>query len=88
MNHEDLLDFQLREEDENVTNRRKINLINDITGIQKLMRQIVDSIQPSRSRISHNSPIKIYIEGGITYELVRYYISSRMNIAYVKKYSA
>ena len=47
MNHEDLLDFQRREEDENVTNRRKINQIYEITGIQNMMRQIVDAIQPS-----------------------------------------
>ena len=44
MNHEDLLDFQRREEDANVTNRRKINPINDRTGIQNLMRRIVDTI--------------------------------------------
>ena len=59
MNHEDLIDFKQREEDENVTNRRKINPINDKTGIQKLTSQIVDSIQPSRIGISHNSPIII-----------------------------
>ena len=70
MNHEDILDFQRREEDENVTNRRKIIPINERTGIQNLMRQLVDSIQPSRSGIIHNSPIKIYGEGAITHEVV------------------
>ena len=44
MNHEDLLDFQRSEEDENVTNRRKINPINERKGIRKLMRQLVDAI--------------------------------------------
>ena len=67
MNHEDLLDFQRREEDENMTNRRKRNQINEITGIKNIMRQIVDSMQPSQSGISHNSPIKIDGEGDITY---------------------
>ena len=33
MNHEDLLDFQQREENENVNNRGMINNINEITGI-------------------------------------------------------
>ena len=33
MNHEDLLDFQQHEENENVTNQKKINPINEITGI-------------------------------------------------------
>ena len=59
MTHEDLLDFQQKEEDENVTNRRKVNLINDRTGIQNLMRQQVDAIQPYQSKISNNSTIKI-----------------------------
>ena len=67
MNHEDLLEFKRREEDENLTNRRKINQINEITGIKNIMRQIVDSMQPSQSGISHNSPIKINGEGDITY---------------------
>ena len=44
MNHEDLIGFQRREEDENLTNRRKINPINERRGIQKLMRQLVDAI--------------------------------------------
>ena len=70
MNHEDLLDFQRHEEDENVTNRRNRNQINERTGIKNLIRQLVDAIQPSRSGISHNSPIKIYGEGAITYEVV------------------
>ena len=65
MNHEDFLEFQQREEDENVTNRRNINPINERTGIQNLMMQLVDEIQPSRSDISHNSPIKINGEGSI-----------------------
>ena len=46
MSHEDLLDFQRREEDENVTNRRKRNPINERIGIRKLTRQLVDVIQP------------------------------------------
>ena len=46
MNHEDLPDFQRREEDENMTNRRKRNQINERTGIQNLMRKLVDAIQP------------------------------------------
>ena len=70
MDHEDFLDFQGHEEDENVTNRRKRNKINEITGIQNLMRYLVDAIQPSRSGISHNIPIKIGREGAITYEVV------------------
>ena len=45
MNHEYLLEFQYREEDENVTNRRNRNQINEIPGIQYMMRQIVDEIQ-------------------------------------------
>ena len=59
MNNGDLLDFQQCEEDDNVANRRKINQINERSVIQNLMRQMVDAIQPSRSGISHNSPIKI-----------------------------
>ena len=46
MNREDLLDFQRYEDNENVTNRRKRNHINDRTGIQKLTSQLVDEIQP------------------------------------------
>ena len=64
MNHEDLLDFQQREEDKNVTNIIKINTINEITGIRKLMRQLVDAIHYLRSGINHNNPIK-YIEKGV-----------------------
>ena len=45
MNHEYLLEFQHREEDENVTNRININQINEIPGIQNMMRQTVDAIQ-------------------------------------------
>ena len=70
MNHEDLICFQRREDDENSTNRRKINLINDRRGIRNLMRQIFDTIQNSQNGISHNSPIKIYGEGAITDEVV------------------
>ena len=70
MNNEELLDFQRHEDDENVTKRRKRNPINERTGIQKLMRQLVDAIQISRSGISHNKPIKIDGEGDITYEVV------------------
>ena len=44
MNNEDLLDSQQREEDENVTYRRKINPINEKIGIKNIMRQIVDDI--------------------------------------------
>ena len=66
MNNEELFHFQQCEQDENVTNRRKINLINERTCIQKLTSQLVDAIHPSRSRISHNIPIKIYGEGAIT----------------------
>ena len=47
MNHKDYLDFQGLEEDENVNNRRKINQIKLITGIQNMVRQIVDPIQTS-----------------------------------------
>ena len=85
MNHEDLLEFQQHEEDENSTNRRKINLINEITGIQNLMRQLVDAIQPLRSGISHNSLIKTYVVGAITYEVVQDYMASKTNVAYVEK---
>ena len=88
MYHEDLLDFQRREEDENVTNRRKINTINERTCIQNLKRQLVDPIQPSRSGISHYISIKIYGEGAITYKVVRDYMASKMNIDYVEKDSA
>ena len=70
INHEDLLEFQGREEDKNMTNRRKITPINERSGILKLTRQIVDAIKPSQSGISHNIPIKIDGEGAITYELV------------------
>ena len=70
MNNEELLDFQRHEDDENVTKRRKRNPINERTGIQKLMRQLVDAIQTSQSGIIHNSQIKIYGEGDITYKVV------------------
>ena len=53
-----------------MTNRIKINQINERIGIIKLMRQIVDAIHPSRSGVSHNSPTKFYGEGGIAYEVV------------------
>ena len=85
MNHEDLLDFKRCEEDVNVTNRRKRNLINDRTGIRKLTRQLVDAIQILRSGISHNSPIKLNGEGDITYKLVQDYMEWKMNVAYVYK---
>ena len=80
MNNEDLLDFQRREEDENLNNRRKRNMINEITVIQKLMKKLVDTIQPSWSGISHNIPIKIDGEGGINYEVVSYYMASKINV--------
>ena len=70
MNHEDLLDFQQREEDETFMSIRNINHINESTGIQNLMSQLVDAIQPSRSGISYNSLIKIDGEGDVTYEVV------------------
>ena len=66
MNYEDLLESQQREEDENFINRRKRNTINDRTGIQKMTRQLVDTIQPLIIGISHNSLIKIDGEGDIT----------------------
>ena len=71
MNHEDLPDFQRREEYENVTNRRKRNPSNKRTGIQKMTRQLVDEIQPSISGIINKIPIKIDIEGNITYKVVQ-----------------
>ena len=88
MNHEDLLDFQRSGEDKNLTNRIKINKINERAGIQNLMRQIVDAIQPSRSGISHNSLIKIYGEEVVTYTVVLYYMASKMNVDYVENDSA
>ena len=57
MNHEDLIDFQRHEEDENLTSRRKRNPINERTGIQMIMRQLVDTIQPSLSGIINRRPI-------------------------------
>ena len=48
------------------------------------MRHLVDEIQYFRSRISHNSPIKIYGEGAITNKVVRDYMASKMNVAYVE----
>ena len=53
-----------------------------------MTRQLVDAIQTSRGGISHNSPIKIDEEGAITYEIVQYYMASKMNVAYVEKSSA
>ena len=85
MNHEDLLGFQRSEEGENVTNKRKRNPINDITSIENLVRQLVVEIQPLRSGISHNSPIKIDEEGVITYEEVWDYMALKMNVSYVEK---
>ena len=61
MNHEELLESQQREEKKYVINIRKINPINVIRVIQKLMRQLVDEIHPLRSGISHNSTIKNYV---------------------------
>ena len=61
MNREDPLGFQRREEDENVTNRKNRNPINEITGIQNLMRRLVDTIHPS----CHKIMIKINGEGAI-----------------------
>ena len=59
MNHEDLLGFQQHKEDEHVTNIRKINQINQRTGIQRPMINLFYAIQPSRSGMSHKIPIKI-----------------------------
>ena len=87
-NHEDILEFQQHKEDENVTNRRKINTINEKTVIQKLMRHLVDKIKPLQSGISHNSMIKIDGEGAINYEVFRDYMESKMNVDYVEKDSA
>ena len=84
MNHEDIIEFQRHEGDENVTNKRKRNLTNERTGIRKLMKQLVDAIQPSRSGISHNSTVKIDEEGAITYKVVLDYIASKMNVAYAE----
>ena len=70
MNHEDLLNFKQHKEYENMTNIRKINMINERTGIQKMMSQIFDSIQPSQNGISHKLPIRIDGEGAIIYEAV------------------
>ena len=67
-----------------MTNRRKRNPINERTGIQKMMRPIVDALQPLKSGTSHNSPIKIYGEGTITYEVVQDCMASKMNVAYVE----
>ena len=66
-----------------MTNRRKINLINERTGIQNLIRQLVDEIQPSQSGISHNSPTKIDVEGAISYEVFQDYLSLKMNVSYM-----
>ena len=83
--HEYLLDFQQREEDGNLTNRRKRNLINKRTGVRKLTRQIVDAIQPSRSGINNNSPIKMNGDVNITYEVVRYNMASKINVVWMEK---
>ena len=77
MNHKDLLEFQQREDDENMNNRRKIIPINERIGTPNMMRQLVDEIQPLKIGISHNSPIKIDGEGDITYEVVRDYMTSK-----------
>ena len=69
-------------------NRRKENPINERTGIQNLMGQIIDAIQPSRSGISQNSLIKVDGEVAITYEVVQDYMASIINVAYVGKDSA
>ena len=85
MNHEDLLDFQRSGEDKNLTNRIKINKINERAGIQNLMRQIVDAIQPLQSGITHNSPIRIDREGCIVYEVVQDYIASKNECCFFVK---
>ena len=51
--------------------QKKINPINERTGIQNILTPLVDAIQPPRSTIGHNVPIKIDWEGDITYEVVR-----------------
>ena len=53
-----------------MTNRRKINPINERTVIQTLMSYLVDAIHPLRSGISPNSLIKIDGKGDIAYEVV------------------
>ena len=63
MNLEDLLDLQRRQEDANVTNRRKRIPINERTCIQKLRRKLVDAIHNLRSGISHNGLIKFMEKG-------------------------
>ena len=67
----------------NLTNRRKINLINEITSIKNIIRHLVDAIQPSQSGISHNSPTKIDVEGAISYEVFQDYLSLKMNVSYM-----
>ena len=47
MNHEDLLEFQQREENENVIIRRNRDPTNEKIGIQNLTRKLVDVIQTS-----------------------------------------
>ena len=47
------------------------------------MGQLVDSIQTSRSGIIHKIPIKIDGEGAITYEVLRDYMASKINVSYV-----
>ena len=68
-----------------MTNRRRRNTINERKVIQNIMMHIVDAIQPFLSGISYSSPIKIDGEGAITYEVVRYYMASKMNVVYVEK---
>ena len=70
MNPEDLIDFQRREEVENLIKGINRNQINERKGIQNMMGQIVDAINPSQSGISHNSLVKIDGEGTVTYEVV------------------
>ena len=49
------------------------------------MRQLVDAIQTSQSGIIHNSQIKIYGEGDITYKVVWYYMALKINVSYMEK---
>ena len=47
------------------------------------MSHLVDAIQPSQIGRIHNSTIKSHREEYIKYEVVRDYMESKMNVAYV-----
>ena len=67
-----------------MTNRGNINHINERTGSRNMIRQLVNVIQTSRSGISHNSSVKIYGEGAITYKVVQNYMAPKLNVAYME----